>query len=110
VSVLGLVEMTRKRTRESLEHVLCEPCPTCQGKGSVKTAETVCYEIFRELLRESRQYNAQQFLVLASQEVVDLMLDEESPNVAELEEFIGRPIRFQVESLYTQEQFDVVLM
>jgi len=110
VSNLGLVEMTRKRTRESLEHVLCEPCQCCGGKGSMRTAETVCYEIFRELLREARQYEAQQFLVLASQEVVDLMLDEESTSVAELEEFIGRPILFQVESLYTQEQFDVVLM
>ncbi len=110
VSGLGLVEMTRKRTRESLEHVLCEPCPTCEGRGSVRTAETVCYEIFRELLREARQFDAQQFLVLASQEVVDIMLDEESTSVAELEEFIGKPIRFQVESLYTQEQFDVVLL
>lgn len=110
VSSLGLVEMTRKRTRESLEHVLCEPCPCCGGKGSMRTAETVCYEIFRELLREARQYDAQQFLVLAAQEVVDLMLDEESTSVAELEEFIGRPILFQVEALYTQEQFDVVLM
>ena len=110
VSGLGLVEMTRKRTRESLEHVLCEACPTCEGRGSVRTAETVCYEIFRELLREARQFDAQQFLVLASQEVVDIMLDEESTSVAELEEFIGKPIRFQVESLYTQEQFDVVLL
>jgi ribonuclease G len=110
VSGLGLVEMTRKRTRESLEHVLCEPCPCCQGRGAMRTAETVCYEIFRELMREARQYDAQQFLVLASQEVVDLMLDEESTSVAELEEFIGRPIKFQVEALYTQEQFDVVLM
>jgi len=110
VSGLGLVEMTRKRTRESLEHVLCEPCQCCEGKGSMRTAETVCYEVFRELLREARQYDAQQFLVLASQEVVDLMLDEESISVAELEEFIGRPIVFQVEALYTQEQFDVVLM
>lgn len=110
VSGLGLVEMTRKRTRESLEHVLCEPCPCCEGRGSVRTAETVCYEVFRELIRESRQYETEQFLVLASAEVVDLMLDEESAGVAELEEFIGRPIRFQVESLYTQEQFDVVLM
>jgi len=89
---------------------LCEPCPCCQGRGSVRTAETVCYEIFRELMRESRQFDTQQFLVLASQEVIDLMLDEESTSVAELEEFIGRPIRFQVETLYTQEQFDVVLM
>ena len=109
VSALGLVEMTRKRTRESLGHILCEPCPVCKGRGSLKTAETVCYEIFREILREARQYESQKLLVLASQEVVDLMLDEESASVAELEEFIKRPIRFQVESLYTQEQFDVVL-
>ena len=110
VSDLGLVEMTRKRTRESLEHVMCEACPTCGGRGSVKTAETVCYEIFRDLIREARQFNAQKYLVLASQEVVDLLLDEESTSVAELEEFIGKPINFQVETLYTQEQFDVVLM
>ena len=110
VSDLGLVEMTRKRTRESLEHVMCEACPTCNGRGSVKTAETVCYEIFRDLIREARQFDAQKYLVLASQEVVDLLLDEESTSVAELEEFIGKPINFQVETLYTQEQFDVVLM
>ncbi len=110
VSALGLVEMTRKRTRESLEHVLCEACPVCNGRGTVKTPETVCYEIFREILREARQFDAHQFLVLASQEVVDRMLDEESTGVAELEEFIGRSIKFQVEGLYTQEQFDVVLM
>jgi len=110
VSSLGLVEMTRKRTRESLEHILCETCPTCNGRGSLKTAETVCYEIFREILREARQYDTEQLLVLAAQEVVDLMLDEESTSVAELEEFIGKTIKFQVESLYTQEQYDVVLI
>jgi len=110
VSDLGLVEMTRKRTRESLEHVMCESCPTCGGRGSLKTAETVCYEIFRELIREARQYDTNKFLVLASQEVVDMMVDEESASVAEVEEFIGKPIKFQVESLYTQEQYDVVLM
>ncbi|MDX1655130.1 MAG: ribonuclease E/G, partial [Candidatus Competibacteraceae bacterium] len=110
VSALGLVEMTRKRTRESLEHVLCQPCPVCAGRGSVKTVETVAYEIFREILREARQYQARQFLVLTSQEVVDLMLDEESASLAELEDFIGVTIRFQAEILYTQEQYDVVLM
>jgi len=110
VSTLGLVEMTRKRTRESLEHVLCEACPVCQGRGTVKSAETVCYDIMREILREARQFDARELLVLASQEVVDRMLDEESTAVAELEEFIRRPIKFQVESLYTQEQFDVVLL
>ncbi len=110
VSALGLVEMTRKRTRESLEQILCEPCLVCSGRGTLKTAETVCYEIFREIMREARQYEARQFLVLASQEVVDLMLDEESNSVAELESFIGIPIKFQAEVLYTQEQYDVVLM
>jgi ribonuclease G len=108
VSSLGLVEMTRKRTRESLEHVLCETCPTCGGRASLKTPETVCYEIFREILRESRQYDAQKLLVLASQEVVDVLLDEESASLAELEVFIGKPIKFQVEALYSQEQYDVV--
>jgi ribonuclease G len=110
VSPLGLVEMTRKRTRESLEHVLCEPCGTCSGRGFVKTPETVCYEIFREILREARQFDARELLVLASQEVVDLLLDEESSSLAELQDFIDIPIKFQVESLYTQEQFDVVLV
>ena len=111
VSALGLVEMTRKRTRESLEHVLCEPCPLCSGRGTVKTAETVCYEIFREILRNARQYEAaREFLVLAATEVVDLMLDEESASVAELEAFIGTPLRFQAEVLYPREQYDVVLL
>jgi len=110
VSDLGLVEMTRKRTRESLEHVMCEACPTCEGRGSMKTPETICYEIFRELIREARQFEARQYLVLASPEVVDLLVDEESDSVAELEEFIGKPIKLQVETLYTQEQYDIVLM
>jgi ribonuclease G len=110
VSPVGLVQMTRKRTRESLEHTLCMPCPTCDGSGSVKTPETVCYEIFREILREARQFDTERLLVLASQEVVDTLVDEESTTFAELEEFIGKPITVQVESLYTQEQYDVVLM
>jgi ribonuclease G len=107
---LGLVQLTRKRTRESLEHILCEECPTCSGKGSIKTAETTCYEIFREILREVRQFDAQKLLVVASQSVVDKLLDDESTSVAELEEFIGRPITFQVEQLYSQEQYDIVLL
>ena len=110
VSVLGLVEMTRKRTRESLEHVLCESCPTCNGRGFIKTAETTCFEIFREILREARQFDVESLLVLASEEVVDRLLDEESQNLAELEQFIGKPIKLQAEALYTQEQYDVVLI
>ncbi len=109
VSELGLVEMTRKRTRESLEHLLCEPCPQCQGRGSIKTPETVCYEIFREILREARAYDTDAYLVLASEAVVDRLHDEESDRVADLQEFIGKTIRFQAEPLYSSEQFDVVL-
>ena len=110
VSELGLVEMTRKRTRESLENTLCEPCPTCQGRGTLKTAETVCYEIFREIMREARTYESDSYLVLASEQVVDQLLDEESDNVAELESAMKKTIRFQVEPRYSQEQFDVVLV
>ena len=110
VSSLGLVQMTRKRTRESLGHILCEPCAVCHGRGSIKTPETVAFEIFREILREARQFEAQTFLVLASQPVVELMIDEESAGVAELEAFIGKPIKFQVETQYSQELYDVVLM
>ncbi len=110
VSSLGLVQMTRKRTRESLEHVLCDACSYCGGRGTLKTAETACYEIFREILRECRQFEVEQLLVLAGQEVVDRLLDEESHNLAELEEFIGKPIRLHAEALYTTEQYDVVLI
>jgi len=110
VSELGLVEMARKRTRESLGQMMCEPCPICAGRGQVKSAETVCYEIFREILREARTYNNDKFLVLAAPVVVDRLLDEEAAYVADLEAFIGRTIEFQVETLFTQEQYDIVLV
>jgi ribonuclease G len=109
-TALGLVEMTRKRTRESLAHVLCEPCPTCSGRGELKTANTVCYEILREILREARAFNAREYRVLASQPVIDLFQEEESASVAMLSDFIGKPISMQLESSYSQEQFDIVLM
>jgi ribonuclease G len=107
---LGLVEMTRKRTRESLAHLLCEPCPTCSGRGSIKTARTVCYEILREILREARQFNPREFRVIAAQSVVDLFLEEESQHLAMLGDFIGKPISLQVENLYPQEQYDIILL
>jgi len=110
VSELGLVEMTRKRTTESLGQSLCEPCSVCDGTGFLKTAETVCYEIMREILRVSRAYDASAYLVMASQSVIDRLLDEESDNVADLESFIGKQIKFQVELMYNQGQYDVVLL
>jgi ribonuclease G len=109
-SSLGLVEMTRKRTRESLAHILCETCPACDGKGQVKTARTICYEVLRELLREAKQFNPREFRILASQVVIDMFLEEESQHLAMLSDFIKKPISLQVESLYHQEQYDIILM
>ncbi|MBT8078728.1 MAG: ribonuclease G [Gammaproteobacteria bacterium] len=110
VSPLGLVEMTRKRTRESLQHVLCEDCANCDGRGFVMTAETVCFEIFREIIRQHRQFTFDEILILAHQNVIDLLLDEESNGLAEIEQTTGKAIRLQPESLYLQDQFDVVLI
>lgn len=107
---LGLVEMTRKRTRDSLAHQLCEPCPTCQSRGNVRTNRSVCYEILREILREAKQFNPREFRVLASQGVVDLFLEEESQHLAMLGDFVGKPISLEVASDYTQEQYDIVLL
>ena len=109
-SPLGLVEMTRKRTVESLERQLCEPCHECGGRGMLKTTETVTYEIFREITRAVRQFEAARLLVIASPRVVARITDEESVAVAELEEFLGKSIRFQADTQYLQEQFDVVLL
>ncbi len=110
LSPLGLVEMTRKRTRESLEHLLCEPCPSCEGRGFVKTPETVCHEIFRDIVRQSRQFASKELLILAHRDVVDRLLDEEAAALAELEPQVGRPIRLQAEALYGVDQYDVVLI
>ena len=107
---LGLVEMTRKRTRESLAHMLCEPCPTCQGRGQVKTARSVCYDILREILREARQFAPKEFRVVASATVVEMLLDEESVHLAGLSEFIGKPISLSAEPTMNPEQYDIVLM
>ncbi len=110
VSPLGLVEMTRKRTRESLQHILCGDCSSCEGRGFVLTAETVCFEIFREIIRQARQFDFDEASILAHQDVIDLLLDEQAPSLAELGEQTGKSIRLQPESLYPQDQFDVVLM
>ncbi|AWB68802.1 ribonuclease G [Saccharobesus litoralis] len=109
-SALGLVEMTRKRTRESLEHILCSNCPSCHGRGTLKTVETVCYEILREIVRVNRAYDADKFVVYAAEQVAEYILSEESHALAELELFIGKHVKIQAEAMYGQEQFDVVMM
>ncbi len=107
---LGLVELTRKRSRESLQHILCESCPVCQGRGSLKTPQTIGYEIQREIVRESRRFDVKQFRIIASPALIDMFLDEESQSLAMLIDFIGKPISLEVEGSYTQERFDIILI
>ena len=107
---LGLVEMTRKRTRESLAHLLCETCAVCRGRGEIKTAQTVCYEIMREILREAKQFAAKELRVIANPKVIGILLDEESQGLANLSAFIGKPISLQAEAQYAQEAFDIALL
>lgn len=110
LSALGLVEMTRKRTRESLQHILCEDCPTCRGRGFIMSAETVCFEIFREIIRQARQFDFEEALVLAHQDVIEMLLDDHARGLADVQEQTGKSIRLQTEALYLQDQFDVVLV
>jgi ribonuclease G len=107
---LGLLELTRKRTRESLAHLLCQPCPTCDSRGQVKTARTVCYDVLREILREARRFEPREFRVVASPAVVEMLLDEESVHLAGLSEFIGKPISLTAEPSMNPEQYDIVLL
>ena len=108
LTALGLIEMTRKRTRESLEHLLCKTCPTCEGRATIRSPQTACYEIFREVIRQNKQFESKEILILAAPDVIDHLLDEESSNLAELEGLVDKPIRLQVESLYKPDQYDVV--
>ncbi len=110
MTALGLVEIIRKRTRESLGQLMSEPCPACQGRGMQKTPETVCYEIFREILREAREFDVREYLVVASQTVVDLLLEDESSGLADLQDLINKTVTLQVEPGYLQEEYDVVLL
>ncbi len=108
---LGLVELTRKRTRESLLQQLCEPCPTCAGRGFVKTAETVCFEILRELVREAKQFpNVREFRILAAPPVIQLFEEEHAQALAMASEFLGKPISLRGESDYPPEHYDIVLL
>jgi ribonuclease G len=111
ISALGLVQMTRKRTQESLMQQLCEPCAHCEGLGKVKTLETMTYEIMREVLRESHLYEgAEKFLVIAAPDVVKYLVEEESQYLADMEQAIRRPIQLQSEAVYVREQYDIILM
>lgn len=109
MSPLGLVEVTRKRTRDSLSHAMSEDCPVCSGRGRVKSAQTVCYQIFREIVRDFKQYQANKYMILASRDVIEYLLDEEASALADIQDFIERPLRLQVDTDYQREQYEIVL-
>ena len=119
ISNLGLVELSRKRTRESLTQQLCEPCDACNGRGYARRPEIVCFEIFRSLQRDARRRASEAggrgtqgsaYLVRAGQSVLDRLLDDAADEVDAVSERVGRPIRLQLEPSYGVEQFDVVLL
>jgi ribonuclease G len=109
-SPLGLVEMTRKRTRESLAQRLCQPCAQCGGSGRVRTVRTVVYDILREILREARQFEPKEFRVVAAPAVVEMLLGEESQHLAGLSDFIGKPIALRADGTIGPDQYDIVLL
>jgi ribonuclease G len=108
LTTLGLVEMTRKRARNSLEHTLCVSCPQCHRRGSVKSISTICYDIFRELKRSAHYYAWPGFLVLASKKVIQRLMEEESGMLADVESQLGKPIKLKEESSYDQEKYDIL--
>jgi ribonuclease G len=109
ISELGLVEMTRKRTYGSLLKMICVPCEVCDGRGFIKSAESVCLEIFKNLQRKAKEVAGKECLIMASQTVVDRLIDEQADNVRELAKSLDADISYQVEPGYTQEQYDIVI-
>jgi ribonuclease G len=109
-SPLGLVEMTRKRTRESLGQLLCQTCAQCGGSGNVRTTRTVAYDILREILREARQFDPKGFRIIAAPPVIEMLLDEESQHLTDLSDLIGKPIALSAESAMGPDQYDIVLL
>ena len=106
---LGLVIWTRERLRECLSDFLRESCTQCRGTVQIKTVETVCYEIFRGAMRDFLAYSAEITTVIADPSVIDLLIDDESDSLADLETFIHRPIRLQVDSSFSQDRYEVVV-
>ena len=109
ISELGLVEMTRKRSYGSLLKTICEPCEACNGRGFIKSAESVCQEIFKNLQRKGKEMTGKECLIMASQTVVDRLIDEQVDNVRDLSRLLDAGISCQVEPGYTQEQYDIVV-
>jgi ribonuclease G len=110
MSELGLVEMTRKRSRESLYHIMSEPCPYCEGKGSLKSRKTVCYELFRSIWKEGKSVSGKKVNFYVNPDVADLLFDEEADGIAELEKEFDIQIEIIMNNSFHQEQFEVEIL
>jgi len=109
ISELGLVEMTRKRVRESIGRMMCEPCPYCEGRGYVKSKTTVCHEIFREVRREMLDIRGTKVLLTVNPQVADLLYDEERRGLEELEKKYKKRVTVRAKPGFHQEQFEIVI-
>ena len=114
-SALGLVQMSRKRTRESLAQVMCAPCANCNGQGIVRTAESTCVDVLRTLAQDYQARCNQKggkgdYLIRATEAVVDRLLDEDAEHLTTLSQTMQREVRIQVEPSYLEGQFDIVLV
>jgi ribonuclease G len=112
-SSLGLVQMSRKRTRESLIQQICEPCAQCGGAGFVKTPESTCLEVFRAIVEDARvrcDGPRQDYLIRSTPDVVDRLLDEDAEQLKRLSDQISRDITIQVEPSCRPGEFDIVLV
>ena len=108
ISEIGLIEMTRQRRRKSLSGIMCEACPYCSGRGSVKSGISVCYDIFRELEREAAYDIAETFCVLVHPEVEKLLLEDENNTLKKLEKRLGRKIIVETGSGLHRENFEII--
>jgi ribonuclease G len=107
ISELGLVEMTRKRTRESLGRMLTEPCPYCEGKGYIKSKTTVCYEILRQLRRDGNSFREDGIAVTCNPEIADLLINVEAQYIEQLEKRLQKKIIIQAKKRFHLEKFEI---
>lgn len=109
ISELGLVEMTRKRVRENISRMMCEPCSYCEGRGYIKSKITICHEIFRELRREMLDIRGAKATVTVNPQVADLLYDEERRGLEELEKRFKKRITVRAKPGFHQEQFEILI-
>jgi ribonuclease G len=110
VSDFGLVIVTRKRVKQSLERQLTEPCPYCSGSGSIKSSATICFEILTELRKIGPELDGQGVLLRVNPDIARALKEEESAVLRELQQVLGRPVTIRPDAHLHHEQFDVMAL